>query len=98
MASAAPAPPPPAAKPKDHREASSDHKRLELARQVVAKLLPPGQYRTLMTALMADTTAGLVRQMKAPAMAQSLAAIGMVEGADLKPEDIDKAVAILDPN
>jgi hypothetical protein len=46
---------------------------------------------------MADTTAGLVRQMKAPAMAQSLAAIGMVEGADLKQEDIDKAVEILDP-
>jgi len=74
-----------------------DGDRVDLARQVVAKLLPPGQYRTLMTALMADTTAGLVREMKAPALAQSLAAIGMVEGSDLKQEDIDKAVEILDP-
>ncbi len=98
VASTAPAPSLPTAKLKDHREASVDHDRLDLARQVVSKLLPPGQYRTLMTALMADTTAGLVKQMKAPAMAQSLAAIGMVEGADLKQEDVDKAVAILDPS
>jgi len=95
VASAAPPPP---AKPKEKREAVvRDGDRVDLARQVVAKLLPPGQYRTLMTALMADTTAGLVREMKAPALAQSLAAIGMVEGSDLKQEDIDKAVEILDP-
>lgn len=71
--------------------------RLDLARQIVAKLLPPGQYRTLMTAAMADTTTSLVNQMKAPALAQSLATIGIVEGEDLKPEDVAKAVAILDP-
>jgi hypothetical protein len=87
--------PPP--KERDRREIAVSGDRIGLARQIVAKLLPPGQYRTLMTALMADTTAGLVRQMKAPALAQSLAAIGMVEGTDLKQEDIDKAVEILDP-
>ena len=76
-----------------------DHKRLDLARNIVAKLLPPGQYRTLMAAVMEDTTTNLVKQMQEPALAQSLSAIGMLDGQteSLKTEDVIEAVEILDP-
>jgi hypothetical protein len=90
---------PPAPTAIARNDGASSERRLAEARQIVAKLLPPGQYRVMMSAVMAETTTSLVNQMKGPALAQSLTAIGMVDGSadSLKPEDVVKAVEILDP-
>ena len=90
-------PPPNAVPPADN--GSAEGKRLELARAIVAKLLPSDRYRTIMAAVMADTTANLIKEMQEPALAQSLAALGMVNGRADPPkmDDVIKVVEILDP-
>ena len=52
-----------------------------------------------MAAVMADTTANLIKEMQEPALAQSLAALGMVNGRADPPkmDDVIKVVEILDP-
>lgn len=104
LAQVPPAPTPlPAAPPTAgvFRTADGDEAaRLAVARSVVAKLIPPGVYRTVLGAAMAPVTDGFADGMKALPLRRmaEMSGLSAKEAAALDKVDVERVMAIYDPH